>query len=795
MKRTGLKSVALLVTLMMVLSLVPVMVSAAPAVGVVFAQTTGTVEPGGTFTLEVRAGMVDGGVLVDSTTLGLGFTARMQEADRGVLTVTAGSIHAGGGNTFAQAVAPPTSAVINANTVGIRAGWLPNHGMTMTMPAGTVTFQVDSSVTPGTTFEIELNPTGGAIAGPNAVITVGGGAVTQTGIAITGPSSVATTSNITLGIAAVPAGAASPELGATWVSSNTAVATVNPTTGVVTGVTEGTTVITATSTFNSAWTATRTITVADVIGQKIQMELRQSTRSLPIIPGGLETVFPGQVIEANIFLQDIENADSLTIPLAFDPDLIEITGLEFGPAAILGNLTYLPTGNNEVSFFAQQFMPSTRTNLEVINDDGMFFLTLNASVVAGNSYLVNAPTMVDPINNDYTNTNHFFTIIFRVSEDLLPTQFGMVDLFEPQTAVDARFANSLNLWGSPPVPGEATYVTRNELGQLPAHRAPIILNPVELVSIEIRAEDGTALTSNSTELNVADGDTLELTASLIGSPATITDGYTWTVFRYNTVSNEYDIAVTIPGSGWTLPSGGDNIRFEPTTIGRYRIIATSVSHPTVRDYHYVTVIDEVEAVLTITGTALLYGIRRYDVAAAGWTWATNQVTVDAGIRVEFVHIASGDVVATTYTANRPGGAGTNYELEVELTSEIVDGLRNATPVYMLRFTRRYVENGSRDARFLVMEMPLRILGGDLTVDTGVEITGLTVLAAGAFFESDRVASRDVTVIRALVGIVDGSGDLDIFDINQILGVDPGDYASVLSSLGRNPRLPERVINI
>lgn len=86
--------------------------------------------------------------------------------------------------------------------------------------------------------------------------------VNPTGIQIPSTASVGVGKTTSLDVTYLPAGC-NTNKGVTWTSSNTSIATVNSSTGVITGVSAGSVTITAKSTFNTSFTSSCTLTVTE----------------------------------------------------------------------------------------------------------------------------------------------------------------------------------------------------------------------------------------------------------------------------------------------------------------------------------------------------------------------------------------------------------------------------------------------------------------------------------------------------------------------------------------------------
>jgi len=204
----------------------------------------------------------------DGTSLAIGasrtFTAAVT-ADAGVAT------------TVTWSSSDPLVASINATS-----------GVALGAAAGSVGIKATSTVNP-------------AVQGSATLTVLPAATPTVTGVTVT-PPSASLVVNQTIQAAATVLGTNNPSQTVTWLSLSPAIASVNPTTGLVTGLSNGTAVIRATSTANTNFSGTMSVTVSTP--SPATVSLQSLTFGLLNTPVNLANVF-GQ-IEATI---NVDNGD------------------------------------------------------------------------------------------------------------------------------------------------------------------------------------------------------------------------------------------------------------------------------------------------------------------------------------------------------------------------------------------------------------------------------------------------------------------------------------------------------
>jgi len=520
-----------------------------------------------------------------------------------------------------------------------------------------------------------------------------------------------------------------------------------------------------------------------------------------------DEVYAGGTFQARVFLQDFTDLTTLSIPLEFNNDFITITNVDVGPAFTANNLEGMPWGNATVGFMnllnssgISDWNPATITGAERL------FLTLQTT---GNSDF-SIPDMLETqaAGDDLLDVHHFFTITFRVADDIEDRVTGdTFPLFTPGVARAGEDHAEGTLFAYVDGYAPAWHFCMEDGGPVPSRvpHFPVIARLTrtpDVPTIDIYCEDREEnLTGQTTEFDVNEEED-PLVRTVVVNPD---NDFTVRIYRRNDAGTWVRIPnVSLPGQGITVD--GDEVMFAlDTPVGEYRIVAELDDYPGIDATHYVNIIDTTALYITITGTSTLFGKTRADVEEGSvWDFGVNRRYIDMGIRVELINIATGDVIEYTYTepantTRTPAANGNpaiapenNFTMDVPINATVRDLLQsNGT---MLRFTRRGPREVTRygatvvvDEIYLITEVVLVGTAASAIVDGAtIDLTRIVRLYAGAMFDARRVGAGDVALIRALVGN-EADDYFQVFDINEYWGIDAGDFNSVSRSMGGHTR--------
>jgi len=282
-------------------------------------------------------------------------------------------------------------------------------------------------------------------------------------------------------------------------------------------------------------------------------------------------------------------------------------------------------------------------------------------------------------------------------------------------------------------------------------------------------------------------------------------GLVWTLTR-----NGEDITPDINDFFGGAPVFNADMTFSASRAGTYVLTATSVTHPCI--YVYITFEVGGEAYVVIRGRALLGGKERVN-SMHGWAVHEN---FDLGIRVELVEIGGNELTGQdfthvlTYTNNMPMNsihtdpASNNFLFNYALTipAELIERIEEGDGEFVLRFTRhgedaRAVTDAATGAlggpitvraeQYLVADVALAINGAVDFADS-IDVLDIVWLVAGAFVnpgpQKYMITPADVNAIRGQLGRTDDELFTTIWNINEYLNVDGGDFSIVLWNLGR-----------
>ena len=155
-------------------------------------------------------------------------------------------------------------------------------------------------------------------------------------------------------------------------------------------------------------------------GKHVQFTVVRDGTSLGYSVGGSseEKLFPGQEYELKIALSDFEQLSSLTFPLSFDKNVVEITGIEKGDAYNAHGWNHQihvdDTGMNRLKY---QLGTIPNDDYTLINQDGRMLLNiiLDGSISATSPKAVDIPALDDVTQADESEI--FFIVKFKVKDD------------------------------------------------------------------------------------------------------------------------------------------------------------------------------------------------------------------------------------------------------------------------------------------------------------------------------------------------------------------------------------------
>ncbi len=223
----------------------------------------------------------------------------------------------------------PENDVLSVVSVGVVA---PENAGTVTQNGNTLTFTPATDFTGTATFEYTINDgTVGNDATGTISIEVMTNVVSVTSITVTSNrNSIPDDETEQFSEQVLPANATNPSV--TWSSSNTAVATVNATTGLVTAVAAGTTNIIATANDGSGVTGSRQLTVT---ASNIPVTSITVTSPNNSIPDNATEQFSEQVMPSNATNSSVTWSSSDTAVATVNPTTGLVTAVAAGAANII----------------------------------------------------------------------------------------------------------------------------------------------------------------------------------------------------------------------------------------------------------------------------------------------------------------------------------------------------------------------------------------------------------------------------------------------------------------------------
>ena len=133
----------------------------------------------------------------------------------------------------------------------------------------------------------------------------------------------------------------------------------------------------------------------------------------------------------------------------------------------------------------------------------------------------------------------------------------------------------------------------------------------------------------------------------------------------------------------------------------------------------------------------------------------------------------------------------NYKLEIseEIVAEISDSSYIGTPnTYFIRFSDVATgDSTTRGASYMYSELDIIVEGDFVALNPmgNIQITSNVYLVAGAFNSSSNysvISAVDAGLIKSQIGVATTKAN-EHFDINEYLGVDGADYATVVNFMG------------
>ena len=315
---------------------------------------------------------------------------------------------------------------------------------------------------------------------------------------------------------------------------------------------------------------------------------------------------------------------------------------------------------------------------------------------------------------------------------------------------------------------------------------------------------------------------LKLEGDVRGNDTTTDEGYTWEVWNGVDPVTDSDILNLDPLNDSNATSC--DALFSPKAAGTYKVVLKSnrTGYAEIIDVMYITV----RSAMVIEGRVIRTGKQRVPVSAL-WT-ATNILArtnefggFDQGVKVELIKntedAGSGlrmeQVMHTTYSNATPvvnlpalteDLTANNYELEIsqEILAEISEtSYKSLAPgavgTYFIRFsdvaagvagTNPTAGDGVRGASYMYTELDIVVEGALAAMNPkgNIIIEDSVYLIAGAFNSSSNysnVTIVDANLIKSQIGVATSKVN-EHFDINEYLGVDGADYATVVNFVGK-----------
>ena len=272
---------------------------------------------------------------------------------------------------------------------------------------------------------------------------------------------------------------------------------------------------------------------------------------------------------------------------------------------------------------------------------------------------------------------------------------------------------------------------------------------------------------------------------------------------YNLVFSDY-IVTDYDGKMIMLGDGGyeggwrlDSVYLDDVILASPYEIILDANNPQTVILYYTDLYGQF--VIFLSGQVVLGGKQREPLYGMGYTAVRPEL--DAGIMIELVDLNNRQVLDSAYSTvpvnpNDPNEPNFKFPLRLH----VLNSMNLNTGKYVLRFSRMGSNLiNARDESYLYSEILLDLTSLDLgdealaTMNSEDVIT-IThpetvkiILVPGSFImnspEKNQVSVADVAVLKALIGVSDASISTTVFNINEYLGVDAADYATVLASIG------------
>jgi hypothetical protein len=306
---------------------------------------------------------------------------------------------------------------------------------------------------------------------------------------------------------------------------------------------------------------------------------------------------------------------------------------------------------------------------------------------------------------------------------------------------------------------------------------------------------------------------LKLYGEVGGNEVTVTDTtpVAWEVYNLSGSTPTTDIAATVLTNASNETEkpyhARDDVTFTTTASGTYKIVVKSAKYNDVLDVLYITAHGE----LTIEGRAIRSGKQRTSIARLGYDVSTRVGPgFDEGIKVELIKNTTDpistnkieQVISTTYTDATavvdtiPALVTNAYNFKLDINADVLDDIADAstTDTYFIRLSDVDAAKTSNNANqraesYLYTNIDLKIVEGDLGYSdpTGkITITNPLYLYAGSFDTTgahEVITAIDANLIKSQVGKSETEAG-QRFNINEYLGVDAADYATVQNYIGK-----------
>ena len=504
-----------------------------------------------------------------------------------------------------------------------------------------------------------------------------------------------------------------------------------------------------------------------------------------LVSGGVDTkdLERGEEYSMEVYLEDMRDFSSFTLPLEFDTSVIEIARIDKGVAwgntldydlkTIYSNATSPETGKGVRVYEALNSL----VDYEEINTLGAFVLTFESMV----GKALDIDVMTTPVS---PQENHFFTVIFRVKEDAgynkttgfaptgkLQTLGGTWDLLSLIDGVGTQAIVSNT--SSDPNDGGTTHYT---VSFGPTATQPKVMQREINIIAPVTNEQNYTMAVNEM--------TVDLDCDIVGTAFAdliAVQGVKWTV---TDPTGALRSAGLLQGDTTKTPT------FTPDMSGVYTIYLDAAD-PAYKGKGYGTWITiTVTSGATVYGHAMLSG--KYRLPATLYGYTTRGAALDEDIKVELVEgvysvgtgKVIGDPVYTSATVSQINGKDYNFVLPLD--EKIVDEINNGSKSYYIRFTRIGAsENGTnpRKESYLCAEILIDTTSA-ISRNASISFAEPIYLTAGAFETPSAlklsIDDVDVNAIKALIGRETTGADAqsEVYNINEYANIDAGDLSNV-----------------